>query len=149
MTAAHTTAMGLKREPKRAWIFYDGDCQFCTATAARFAPILGRRHFNLMSLQTPWVQQRLGLNPGEPLTEMKLLAEDGRIFGGADALLRIARKIWWAWPLVVLAQISGAKFLFRTAYERFAANRHCLNGICFLPQKSVRRNITTTFFEMP
>jgi len=149
MTAAHTTAMGLKREPKRAWIFYDGDCRFCTAAATRFAPLLHRHYFELAPLQTARAREQLGLNPGEPLTEMKLLAEDGRIFCGADALLRIARKIWWAWPLVVLAQIPGAKFLFRTAYERFAANRHCLNGICPMPQKSVHRNITTTFFEMP
>jgi len=149
MTAAHTTAMGLKREPKRAWIFYDGDCRFCTATTARFRPILNCRGFDFAPLQTPWVQQRLGMKPDEPLTEMKLLAEDGRIFGGTDAFLQIARKIWWARPLVVLAQIPGAKFLFRTAYERFAANRHCLNGICPMPQKSVHRNITTTFFEMP
>ena len=149
MMAAGTTSAALKREAAHAWIFYDGDCSFCTAMAARFGPMLTRHHFVLVPLQTPWAQQRLGMKPDEPLTEMKLLAEDGRIFGGTDAFLQIARKIWWARPLVVLAQIPGAKFLFRTAYERFAANRHCLNGICPMPQKSVHRNITTTFFEMP
>ena len=147
MTAAHTTAMGLNREPKRAWIFYDGDCRFCAATAARFAPILGRRHFNLMPLQTPWVQQRVGLNPGEPLTEMKLLAEDGRIFGGADALLQIARKIWWAWPLFAFAQIPGMKIFFRAIYRRVAAYRHCLHGVCRVEKLSSHRH--AAFFEIP
>jgi len=30
---------------------------------------------------------------------MRLRLRDGRVFGGAAAVVEIARRIWWAWPL--------------------------------------------------
>ena len=149
MMAAGTTSAALKREAAHAWIFYDGDCSFCTAMAARFGPMLTRRHFVLVPLQTPWAQQRLGMKPDEPLTEMKLLAEGGIIFGGADALAQIARRIWWAWPLFAISFLPGIKILLRVLYRQVAMRRHCLSGTCAMPKKAVRHKITTVFFEMP
>jgi predicted DCC family thiol-disulfide oxidoreductase YuxK len=97
--------------------------------------LLRTHGFDMATLQTPWVRQRLELKPDSELTEMKLLASDGKIYGGAEALMQIARRIWWAWPLFALAQIPGAMILFRAIYRRIAANRHCLNGVCSI-QKS-------------
>ena len=51
-----------------------------------------------------------------PLVEMKILLRDGEIYGGADALVEIARAIWWLWPLFIFAQIPGAKALLRKTY---------------------------------
>ncbi len=132
----------------QGWVLYDGECPFCLNAVARFGPILRRHQFDLAPLQTPWVQERLGLKPGEPLAEMKLLAGDETIYGGADALVQIARRIWWAWPLFALSQIPGARILFRTIYRRIATNRNCLNGVCSI-QKPVRHHVTRTFLEMP
>jgi predicted DCC family thiol-disulfide oxidoreductase YuxK len=117
-------------ETAQGWVLYDGECPLCTNAARRFDGLLHRHHFNLAPLQAAWARQRLGLKAGEPLMEMKLLAEDGRIFGGADALVQIARRIRWAWPLFVLAQIPGAMILLRAIYRRVAANRQCLSGDC-------------------
>ncbi len=122
-------------EAARGWVLYDGECPLCLATVARFGPLLRRHHFDLASLQTPWVQKRLGLNPGEPLKEMKLLTADDQIYGGADAALQIARKIWWAWPLFALAKIPGLTPLFHVIYRRIAANRTCFGGQCSIPEK--------------
>ena len=110
--------------------------------------MLLRHRFDLAPLQTKWVQNRLGLKPGEPLAGMKLLAADGRIYGGADALVQIVRSIWWAWPLFALAQISGAMSLLRAMYRRVAASRQCLNAVCKL-KPGTRHHGVTTFFEMP
>jgi predicted DCC family thiol-disulfide oxidoreductase YuxK len=123
-------------ETARGWVFYDGECSLCAGAAARFAPMLRRHHFGLTPLQTPWVQKRLGLKSGEPPVEMKLLAANGQIYGGADALLQIARRIWWAWPWFALAKIPGAMFLFRAIYRRFAANRKCHGNACQVPKQN-------------
>ena len=96
-------------EAAKAWVFYDGECPLCTGAAARFAPLLRRHHFDLAPLQTPWVQKRLVFEPDGTLDEMKLLAENGRIYGGADAPPQIARKIWWAWPLFAISHLPGVK----------------------------------------
>ena len=120
-------------EAAQGWVLYDGECPLCLATVARFGPLLRRHHFDLASLQTPWVQKRLGLNSGEPLTEMKLLTTDDGIYGGADAALQIARKIWW--PLFALAKIPGITPLFHVIYRRIAANRTCFGGQCSIPKK--------------
>ena len=109
-------------------MLYDGQCQLCLNAVSRFGATLRRHHFDLAPLQTPWVRQRLGLRPDQPLTEMKLLAADGRIFGGADALAQIARRIWWAWPLFAASRIPGVMFIFRAIYRRLAAKRHCIGG---------------------
>jgi predicted DCC family thiol-disulfide oxidoreductase YuxK len=122
-------------EAAQGWVLYDSDCQLCASMAARFTPMLCRYRFGLAPLQMPWVQQRLGLRPGEPLVEMKLLAANGQIYGGADALAQIARRIWWAWPWFALAKIPGTMFLFRAIYRRFAANRKCLGNACQLPRQ--------------
>jgi predicted DCC family thiol-disulfide oxidoreductase YuxK len=149
MTTIETTAADLKREqPVRGWVFYDGECPLCLNTAARFAALLGRHGLQLATLQTPWVQRRLGLKPGEPLAEMKLLTIDGRVFGGADALLQIARQIWWAWLLFALMQIPGAKPMLRLVYRKVAANRQCLGGRCNIKSRG-RHHGVTTFFKMP
>src|SRR5260221_13608745 len=61
---------------------------------------------------------------------MRLLLPDGRLYGGADALLQIARRYWWAWPLYLLGHPPGAKLLLRAIYRRIARNRYCLSDIC-------------------
>ena len=116
-------------------------------SAARFAPLRNRRHFQLATLQTPWVCERRGLKSGEPLDEMKLLAHAGKISGGADARVQIARNIWWAWPLFALAQIPGAKILLRAGYHWVARCRSCLDGKYRATKH--RHHGVTTFFEMP
>jgi predicted DCC family thiol-disulfide oxidoreductase YuxK len=136
-------------EAAQGWVFYDGECALCTGAVTRFGPLLRRHHFDLAPLHAAWVRQRLGLTPDKPLTEMKLLAADGRIYGGADALVQIARNIWWAWPLYALAQIHGVMVLFRAIYRYIAANRNCLNGACSIPKPLARHHKTRAFFEMP
>ena len=64
---------------------------------------------------------------------MCLQLAGGRELGGADALVEIARRIWWAWPLFALAQLPGAMLVLRAGYRKFAANRHCLRGACRRP----------------
>jgi predicted DCC family thiol-disulfide oxidoreductase YuxK len=112
------------------WLFYDGDCPLCCESARRFGRILARRRFGLRPLQSPGTAERLGLEDRDLLREMRLLLADGRSFGGADAVVEIARHIWWAWPLWLISRVPGARPILRAAYRRMAANRHCVGGVC-------------------
>ena len=84
-------------------------------------------------LQTPALKGRAELKADEPLTEMKLVA-DRRVFSGADAVIEITRRIWWAWPLYALSLVPGAKILLRHLYRAIAARRNCIAGRCELPK---------------
>ena len=90
-----------------------------------FRPLLARRHLELLPLQTPWVTARLRMPDTELLAEMRLLRTDGRFFGGADALLEIARHFWWTWPLWLIGRFSPIRSVLRAGYRFLARHRNC------------------------
>jgi predicted DCC family thiol-disulfide oxidoreductase YuxK len=118
------------RRAKAGWFFYDADCPFCVRIAELFARVLVPRGFALAPLQDPRVPALLGLSEMELLREMRLLTAEGQQYGGADAAVFIARKIWWAWPLYALAQLPGMIPILRAGYRSVAARRSCASGTC-------------------
>jgi alginate O-acetyltransferase complex protein AlgI len=130
MISINTEITELAGEQPGHWIFYDGACRICVAWAERFGPVLRRHGFGLAPLQTAWVRHRLRLEPSELLREMRLLREDGRIFGGADALVQVSRRVWWAWPVYAASRLPGALPLLRALYRWFAARRGCAANAC-------------------
>ena len=123
------------REGQRGWVLYDGDCPMCVRLAGRFSSVLRRRRFDLAPLQTPWVRSRIGLREGERPTEMLVLTNANRLLRGADAAVFLARRIWWAWPLWVWAQLPAAMPLIRCGYRWVARNRACFGGQCARPER--------------
>ena len=116
------------------WIFYDADCRYCTAMAHRFQVLLAGRRFELLPLQTTGVADRLRLSNSQLMEEMRVLRPDGRCFGGADALLEIARDFWWAWPLRQLGRVPPIRGILRAGYRWIARNRTCEVGGSEIPQ---------------
>src|ERR1044071_8811630 len=114
----------------RGWILYDGDCPSCTASARAFDRIFRRRGFLFLPLQAEWVMQQLGLEPGAPLQEIHVLTNDGQDIAGADAVIFLARQIWWAWPVVALAKLPGMHRLLDRSYRWMAAHRGCDHVAC-------------------
>ena len=114
----------------RGWVFFDADCVFCTKIARWLAPILQQRGLQLAPLQDPRVGALLGMPREQLLLEMRFLLNDGSQFGGADAVVALAREIWWARPLVWLTKIPGMMDLLRTGYRAIAANRSCNSTAC-------------------
>jgi predicted DCC family thiol-disulfide oxidoreductase YuxK len=127
-------------------LLFDGECALCVRLAGRWSPPLYRRGFALSPLQSPGMRERLGMKPGELFGEMKLIMADGAVVGGADAVICLAKHIWWARPLYWLAHIPGASVLLRKVYKWFARRRRCCGGVCKL---NVRRSRRLVFFEMP
>lgn len=118
------------RRATAGWLFYDADCAFCIRIVELVTPVLIPRGFALAPLQDSRVAGLLGVPESELLREMRLLTSEGEQYGGADAAIFVARKIWWAWPFYAAAQIPGVKPILRAAYRSIATRRSCPAGAC-------------------
>jgi len=122
----------------KGWLFFDAECAFCTRSARWVAPILARRGMAVAPLQDPRVGALLGMNRDLLLRELRFLLSDGKQYGGADAIVAVARQIWWAQPLVWFAKLPGAMKLLHSGYRRIAAQRSCAaanHTECTVPRK--------------
>jgi predicted DCC family thiol-disulfide oxidoreductase YuxK len=113
-----------------AAIYYDDECRFCRDMLYRFGRTLARRRFTFVPLQSPGAARALGVAETQLLDEMRVLFEDGVVLGGASAVLGIARRVWWAWPLWALSRVPGAMPVLNAVYRWIARNRQCLHGGC-------------------
>ena len=111
-----------------ASVLYDAECRFCVSAARRFERVLARRRFELVPLQNP--AATFEVPDDQRLAEMRLRLRDGTVFGGAAAVVEIARRIWWAWPLWALSRLPGAMRPMSAIYRWIARNRSCATGAC-------------------
>ncbi|MDF1850176.1 MAG: DCC1-like thiol-disulfide oxidoreductase family protein [Verrucomicrobiales bacterium] len=102
-----------------AEIFYDGSCRICTNGIARIRPWLDRRNIKPVPFSS-----------GAEEEEMILKWHDGRVFGGADAIIFLGQLFWYSWPIATLAKAPGLHALAHTVYRWIARNRSCINGAC-------------------
>ena len=116
--------MGDEIQTSRAWLMFDGACPFCTRAAKRIEPMLVKRGVGVIPLQTEWVRKFLAARNQPLLKEIRFLSEEGKLTGGADALVEVARRFWWARPVVWAARIPTVMQLLRRGYEAVAARRH-------------------------
>ncbi len=116
------------------WIYFDGDCRFCTAHRQRWGKVFERRGFVWLPLQTPGTAERLGITEMQLHAEMWLQLADGRKFGGISAWSVQMRRVWWLWPMGVVLALPGFKALRRGIYRWIAQRRHCLGGVCTIPR---------------
>lgn len=114
----------------RGQIFYDASCGLCTEGYRRFGSMTERRGYKWVPLQEPRVRHLLGLEDGEMPDEMKLLTTGGRMLGGVDAILHIAKSIWWASPAWMFSKLPGVRPVLRVLYRKLAKNRHRVSGAC-------------------
>jgi predicted DCC family thiol-disulfide oxidoreductase YuxK len=114
----------------RGWVFFDRDCSVCTSLARRFRRPLEARGFGLAALQDPREQTLLALPPQDLLREMRVATSGGQVYGGAPAIVYLARQIWWAYPLVFAAKFPGVPRLLDAGYRWFADHRSCASGSC-------------------
>ncbi len=129
------------RHAPRGWVFFDRDCSVCTSLARRLRRVLESRGFGLAALQDPRVQALLALPPEDLLREMRVATGDGNIYGGAEAVVYLARQIWWAWPLYAAAKLPGVPRILDAGYRWFAERRTCASGFCSISRKSGRHDV--------
>ena len=124
-----------------AILLFDGVCNFCN-DAVRFVvprdPAGRLRFASLQSETGREIQQRFGLDP-EDLDTVVLL--DGeRCHTKSGAVLRVARRLGGAWPLLWALWLVPSP-LRDWAYDRFAERRYAWFGRsdeCLVPTPDVR-----------
>jgi predicted DCC family thiol-disulfide oxidoreductase YuxK len=119
-----------KGRQARGWLFFDAECGFCTRIARWLAPILWRRGLGVAPLQDPRVAALLGMTRHELLKELRFLLNDGTQFGGARAVLAVAREIWWARPLAWMAVLPCMMKALDAGYKSIAGRRGCAAASC-------------------
>ena len=129
------------KHASRGWVFFDRDCSVCTSLARRFRRPLETRGFGLAALQDPRVQALLNLPPEDLLREMRVATAEGEIYGGAGAIVYLARQIWWAWPLYAAAKLPGVPLILDACYRWFADHRTCSSGLCSLPRHGTQDEV--------
>ena len=136
---------------------YDAACPFCVRWTNRARGTLESRGFVIIPLQSDWARRALKVPEADLLREMRVVTLQGEVFGGADALLYLARRIAWAWPLWALASVPGVKPLVGAVYRIVAANRTCAGNACRVPNLtvptatriSIRTNTVTWIDTLP
>lgn len=109
----------------RGWLFFDAECNFCTRIAGWLARPMARRRLAVAPLQDPRVAALLGLPREELLRAIRFVISDGTQYAGADALLAVARELWWAKPLLWLTKLPGMLSAMRAGYRWGALRWRC------------------------
>jgi alginate O-acetyltransferase complex protein AlgI len=116
-----------------SWVCYDADCPICRRWAGRFESMLNRNGFQLVPLQSPKVREFLKLPEKKLLEEMRVVTNRGIVFGGADAIVELAKAIPVLKPFYVFTRLPGIMPILRAVYRYIARNRICDNGACEMP----------------
>lgn len=107
-----------------AILLFDGVCNFCNGAVRFVVPRDPTGHFRFAALQSETgreVQQRFGLDPDD--LDTVVLVEGDRFHAKSGALLRVARHLSGAWPLLA-AFLVIPRPLRDWAYDRFAERRY-------------------------
>ena len=100
----------------------------------RFRRVFEKRGFGFAALQDSRVASLLVLPPEELLREMRVVTAGG-VYGGADAVVYLAKEVWWAWPVYLAAKLPPLRSALRWGYRWFADHRSCTSGTCLGAQK--------------
>jgi predicted DCC family thiol-disulfide oxidoreductase YuxK len=108
-------------------VLYDGSCRLCTSQAKNLSK-LSKGKVVPKALQTE-LKHFPNLSQAEALKEMKLIDEHGRVYGGAEAIVKL---INYGQPilgkLLYPFYIPGIRQLANMSYAWVAKNRYKLFG---------------------
>lgn len=108
-------------------LVFDGDCAFCTRSAAfitsRIKPRTQVRSSQSLELD------RLGLTPEQCATAVQWVSDAQGIRSGAAAITAMLREAHGGWAaLGAFGDLPGVRSIAAVAYRLIASNRHRLPG---------------------
>ena len=105
-------------------VLFDGVCNLCNGAVRFIIRRDPRSVFRFASLDSAAARSLLGDAPGSGrLPDSMFLVEDGRVSSRSTAVLRIARRLRWPWPLAY-AFIAVPRPVRDWAYSVIARNRY-------------------------
>ena len=108
-------------------VVFDGDCDFCHAMMRFIATRDGHRRFRFAPRASEEAVSLLDEAPEPDTGDTVVLVENGRRFTRSTAVLRIARRLRFPWPLF-FALIVVPRSVRDAAYRWVSRNRHRLLG---------------------
>ncbi|MCC6998603.1 MAG: DUF393 domain-containing protein [Deltaproteobacteria bacterium] len=116
--------------PPGRWIaLYDGHCKFCTAQAKNLLRVAPTGTIELSSFQDSGVLDAFpGVTYDACMRSMHLIAPDGRVYEGAEAIMQAVARRGLLLPLARLYYLPGLRLLADSVYALVAANRYRLMG---------------------
>jgi predicted DCC family thiol-disulfide oxidoreductase YuxK len=132
----------------RYTLLYDGACRICTSQMATVAAYNDAGLVEILDLRSPEVRERFPeITPEAAQRELHLVAPDGAIYRGAEAVRETLLRLPSLRGLGEVLRLPGAMTLARPLYAFIAANRYliggrtddaCTDGTC-APQKPETR----------
>jgi len=110
-------------------VIYDGQCRFCTSQVENLRRLDWWRKLTFISLHDPRVTQRYPQLTFEQLMEQMYVATpEGKLFGGAEAVRYLSRKLPSLFWLMPLMHIPFSLPLWSWMYGQIAKRRYKLAG---------------------
>jgi len=113
----------------RAMLVYDGECAFCQRGSARLESLLGGRLARISSHAPGALELHPSLSREKTAARLYLVLDDGRLFGGAEAVARTLALAPWGKPALSY-YLPGAAPLAEAIYGFVARHRYLLAGKC-------------------
>lgn len=116
-------------------VLFDGGCPMCRNTVRRLRAIDWFHRLRFADGTSPALREQFapGLTEHDVFIEMFVVEPSGRLFGGYDGFVRIARVVPLMWPLLI-GGLPGIRRLGRKIYRIVAANRvrqgRCTDELC-------------------
>ncbi len=113
------------RPVERPLLIFDGDCGFCRRTVERIKEITGDRADYVSSQEAG--ADFPSILPEEFAREVKLVETDGRVYGAAEAVLRLifdaGKSPWSGLPLWAYRTVPGVRRVSESSYHFVATHR--------------------------
>jgi predicted DCC family thiol-disulfide oxidoreductase YuxK len=120
-------------------VIFDGECQFCSSSIEILRKLNFRDRLRFVSLHDASIANDFpDLTFEQMMKEMWVASDDGRRFGGADALRYLSRRLPSLYPLAPFFHLPGTMPFWRFLYKFVAKNRYriagkkCSEGTCRL-----------------
>ena len=132
--------------PTGRWVvLYDGRCRFCIAASGRLVARGAQGTIVRRSFRDPGILDAFPGIPAEACERsMHLVAPDGRVTAGAEAVAQAVRTRGLAGSVALAYYVPGVRVLCDMAYELVARNRlrwfgvpkhTCQDGACRVPPR--------------
>ncbi|MDF2925109.1 MAG: hypothetical protein K0R57_4023 [Paenibacillaceae bacterium] len=131
-----------RRDRERLTLLYDAQCNLCLATVAKLRTLRTNAELAMVPLQTASPDMLpANVSMEELLKELHVVEEDGTVYRGAEAIVRIVRTIPALSWLAPLYGLPGLRRLAQVLYRLVARHRYrlfgrqdesCSNGLCLL-----------------
>lgn len=123
-------------------VLFDGVCNLCNSSIQRIIKNDPKRKFKFVALQSPTAQQLLGKDSLhiQKMESLVLLTPRGKVFSKTRAVLRIAIKLSFPYPLFGVLFIFPF-FIRDPFYQWISLNRYKLFGkqnSCMIPTPELK-----------